>query len=38
MIFAKDQKFRELPRIADKPFRDIFPKHQQDPWNSRAIP
>ena len=26
MIFAKDQKFRELPRVADKPFRDIFPK------------
>lgn len=26
MIFAKDQTFRELPRVADKPFRDRFEK------------
>lgn len=35
MIFAKDQNFRELPRIADKPFRDRFKKLNKPVENPR---
>ncbi|TVM17681.1 (Fe-S)-binding protein [Oceanidesulfovibrio indonesiensis] len=35
MMFAKQHAFRELPAVADKPFRDIFPKIQPKVENPR---
>ncbi|TVM33655.1 L-lactate dehydrogenase (quinone) large subunit LdhH [Oceanidesulfovibrio marinus] len=35
MMFSKQHAFRELPAVADKPFRDIFPKIQPKVENPR---
>lgn len=35
MMFSKQHAFRELPAVADKPFRDIFPKMQPKVENPR---